>query len=95
MIVVCCFFGCFLFGKFPIKCILVSIEVLLPAAEAKMFHLSSLRSLVPRMWNDDLDLDKWVLRSRPSSLHQMMEQLKFIHSGGLVALSCSHLEIFA
>lgn len=74
------------FWKIPHECILWAL-MQFPAVEAKINHLSSLRPLAPRMWNDDLGLDKWPL----PSLHQMTEQLKFIHSSGLVALSCSHL----
>lgn len=45
----------------------MGISALRPTVEAKMGHLPSLHSLAPRMWNDDLSLDKWAVPSRPLS----------------------------
>ena len=72
----------------------MGINALFPTVEAKMSHPPSHHSLASRIWDDDLGLAKWALPGRLLSIDGMTKQLKFNRSSGLVALSCSNLEIF-
>lgn len=90
-----CIFLAASFLENSLSCVFLWALMQFPTAVAKMSRLPSLQSLAPRMWNDDLCLDKATLSSRTLSLYQNMEPLKFIHGNGLVAWSYSHLELCA